>query len=173
MEVVPRLYQTQYQCYLFTSETRLPDTATQTGLYKLSAFPKSAIWLIRSQDMELLQTIKGPREQTVQPALSAVLGWPKSAHYGIYKFWRHYFETLLPEKDFKKLKEENREVKLKANRVILRLYGTKKELPNMGRVKTIMHNDEGKRIKTNGEGRWGGEMGAFKILYASWLMRHI
>ena len=57
-------------------------------------------------------------------------------------------KTLLAEEDFKKLKEENREVKLKANKVIFRPYGTKKELPIMGRFKTIMQNEAGKKIKT-------------------------
>ena len=37
---------------------------------------------------------------------------------------------------------------MKANKVIFRPYGTNKELPIMGRFKTIMQNEEGKKIKT-------------------------
>ena len=35
-------------------------------------------------------------------------------------------KTLLAEEDFRKVKEENKEVKLKTNKVIFRPYGTKR-----------------------------------------------
>ena len=57
-------------------------------------------------------------------------------------------KTLLAEEDFRKVKEENKEVKLKTNKVIFRPYGTKRELPIMGRFKAVLQNEEGKKIKT-------------------------
>ena len=57
-------------------------------------------------------------------------------------------KTLLAEEDFRKVKEENKEVKLKTNKVIFRPYGTKRELPIMGCFKAIIQNKEGMNIKT-------------------------
>ena len=43
-------------------------------------------------------------------------------------------KTLLAEEDFKKVKEENKEVKLKANKLKFRPYGTRKRVTNNGTI---------------------------------------
>ena len=47
-----------------------------------------------------------------------------------------------------KMKEENPNIKLKANNVRFRPYGTEKKLPILGRLKVKMRNESGKTIRT-------------------------
>ena len=46
------------------------------------------------------------------------------------------------------MKEENPNIKLKANNVRFRPYGMEKKLPILGRLKVKMRNESGKTIKT-------------------------
>ena len=56
--------------------------------------------------------------------------------------------TLLSEKDWNMLKERNKNLKLKANSITFRPYGTNISLKVLGKLKLILKNRAGKKIKS-------------------------